>query len=71
MTGERCYVMQSNSDSRNGDDSSYFRHIYNAFRIEDVVAKRSINPTRNVVKKQAEVLMMNYENDGQLIIPIF
>lgn len=71
LTGRRCYLMQSNSDSRNGDDSSYFRHIYNGFRIEDVVATRTINPTKNVAKKQSEVLIMNYEEDDQLITPIF
>ncbi len=71
ITGRRCYLMQSNSDSRNDDNSSYFKQIYNGFRIEDIVATRTINPTQNVVKKQSEVLMMNYEDDGQIIRPLF
>ena len=63
LTERRYYMMQSNSDSRNTDDTSYFENIYYAYEVETVVAIRNINPYAETARKQTEVLIRNYRGD--------
>lgn len=56
MSARGCYIMQSNSDSRCKDDSSYFENIYQGFIVDKVMATRNINPHATTVRKQSEVL---------------
>ena len=63
LTINRYFMMQSNSDSRNKDNSSYFKNIYNGYEVETVVAIRNINPYAETIRKQTEVLICNYKGD--------
>ena len=69
LTMNQYYMIQSNSDSRNKDDSSYFKNIYYGYDVETVVAIRNINPYAKTARKQNEVLIRNYK-DNEIIHPI-
>lgn len=55
-----CYVMLSNSDSRNDDGSSYFEALYSGYNISRIDVPRFINANGQGRSKIKEVLIRNY-----------
>jgi len=55
-----CLIMQSNSDSKNADGSSYFEHLYNDYSIRRIYAPRFINANPEKREKLTEIVIMNY-----------
>lgn len=55
-----CFIMQSNSDSRNADNSSYFENLYQGYDIRRVLAPRFINANPIKREKITEVVIRNY-----------
>ena len=55
-----CFLMLSNSDSRNDDGTSYFEELYVGYNFQRIYAHRFINATSDKRVKLAEVLVRNY-----------
>lgn len=55
-----CWVMISNSDSKNDDGSSYFEQLFEGYNICRVEAPRPINANGDGRSKVKEVLIRNY-----------
>ncbi len=55
-----CFLMLSNSDSRNDDGTSYFEELYVGYNFQRIYAHRFINATSDKRVKLTEVLVRNY-----------
>lgn len=60
LSTHNCFIMQSNSDSRNEDGISYFEALYEGYNINRVLASRFINADPEKRIKQTEVVIRNY-----------
>ncbi len=60
LTKKGCLVMQSNSDSKNNDGSSFFEELYSDYNIKRILAPRCINASKDKRIKLNEVVILNY-----------
>lgn len=60
LTQKGCKIMQSNSNSVDGDGMSYFAKLYNTYSINKILAHRFINAHAGKREKETELLIMNY-----------
>lgn len=52
--------MQSNSNSTDDDEGSYFAKLYDGYNINQILAHRFINAHAGKREKETELLIMNY-----------
>lgn len=60
LTRQDCFIMQSNSDSRDADGNSFFDELYNGYNIQRILAPRVINAKAEKRSKWTEVVIRNY-----------
>ena len=60
LTRQNCFIMQSNSDSRDANGNSFFDELYEGYNIQRILAPRVINAKAEKRSKWAEVVIRNY-----------
>ena len=60
LTQRCCKIMQSNSNSLDGNGEPYFAKLYNTYTIKQILAYRFINAHAGKREKETELLIMNY-----------
>ena len=60
LANRGCFLMLSNSDSKNTDGSSYFERLYEGYNINRVIAPRLINSFPQKRIPQTEIVIRNY-----------
>ena len=60
LTKKGCKIMQSNSNSTDDDEGSYFAKLYDGYNINQILAHRFINAHAGKREKETELLIMNY-----------
>lgn len=60
LTRQNCFIMQSNSDSRDANGNSFFDELYEGYNIERIMAPRFINANPEKRSKWTEVVIRNY-----------
>ncbi len=60
LTNQNCYIMLSNSDSKNASGESYFEDLYEGYNFERIDAPRYINAFTEKRVKLTEVVIRNY-----------
>lgn len=60
LTQQNCYIMQSNSDSRDENGASFFDELYDEYNIQRFLAPRFINAKPEKRLKWTEVVIRNY-----------
>lgn len=60
LSGQNCWIMQSNSDSKTENGDSYFEVLYEGYNIQRILASRFINADPEKRKKLTELVIRNY-----------
>ena len=60
LTKKGCKIMQSNSNSTDDDEGSYFAKLYDGYNINQILAHRFINAHAGKHEKETELLIINY-----------
>lgn len=60
LTKKGCKIMQSNSNSTDDDEGSYFAKLYDGYNINQILAHRFINAHAGKREKETELLIINY-----------
>lgn len=61
LTAKGCFIMESNSESRDENGDFYFEKLYENYDIQRVYSSRFINAKAYKREKLAEVLIRNYK----------